>query len=42
MVEAIPNDVLGPALLVLVAALIRMYGRALMVWVGLKEEARDV
>lgn len=38
MVEAIPNEVLGPLLVVLVAALIRIYGRALMVWVGLKEE----
>lgn len=38
MVDVIPNVVLGPLLVVLVAALIRIYGRALMVWVGLKEE----
>lgn len=38
MVEAIPNEVLGPALVVLVAALIRIYGHKTMVWLGLKEE----
>lgn len=38
MVEAIPNEVLGPLLVVLVTALIRIYGRALMVWGGLKED----
>lgn len=38
MVDAIPNVVLGPLLVVLAAALIRIYGRALMVWLGLKEE----
>ncbi len=42
MTEAIPAEVLGPLLVVLTAALLYLYGHPLMVWLGLKEEARDV
>lgn len=42
MVDAIPNVVLGPLLVVLAAALLYLYGHKAMVWLGLKEEARDV